>query len=143
MRLLIITFVVTISFVSCKEKPLFDQNKLEGKWSFVKAYRNERETKTLLSAYFEFSQDLVSSNIFEGNVSFEIVEDKLNINAVPKLSFTIVEFEDEFIKLRGQMDVFELEIHLAKYNEEGMEKMDSIYNSTKELQILESENIYQ
>lgn len=113
---LFILAVILLTF-TCKSDTKSNDSGLEGTWYVERALRNNKETKTLSSGYFEFTDSTVYSNIFmqdDKAVPYEYSDDELIILSAPSLKFQIKEKYDSTFVLRGKMGVFDLEMLLRK-----------------------------
>jgi hypothetical protein len=114
-------FVICLSvlFVSCKnDETILSNPDLDGKWDFVKAIRNGKETKTLSSGYFEFDE---STNMIESNI-FQVPEDKvysiedntIKIKGQESYDLNIVRLEGDTMHLKGNIWKFKMEFLLVR-----------------------------
>jgi len=82
--LLLVTFLISISFYSCKENPpTIAPNLLYGDWEIVEAIRNKKPIKTLKDGTFSFKADKPMSTNIMGDEAFYPFE--LNDNEIDQL----------------------------------------------------------
>ncbi len=125
MRKLIFALIIfCIATTSCKPDVKLDAKlDLAGKWNFVKAYRNQKETKTLDSGFFVFNtkDTLVHSNLFQtgDTKKYEISQNTILVKD-EELNLNIDRIEQDTMVLKGKIWKFDMELYLQRENQDSL-----------------------
>lgn len=129
LRIVYVSLIGLFVMLSCKPDVVATIDvDLSGKWMFVKAYRNKKETKTLSSGYFDFdTQDsIVQSNIFQNGDSHNFdVESNSIIVADEELNLEIEYLESDTMILKGKIWKFDMEFHLQRDSESQIDSIEA------------------
>lgn len=103
--------------ISCKDNTEGTYSeKITGKWNVVKSELNNKPSKSMENAFFDFAKDnKVTSNIFaESVVTFTIEENKLTIASQEPLVLDITFFEKDSMVLEGNYAMYFVRFFMKK-----------------------------
>ncbi|MEE9440140.1 MAG: hypothetical protein V3V14_14135 [Saprospiraceae bacterium] len=90
---------------------------LYGKWDIIHATRNEKETKSIETAYFVFQDDnSVKTNLFGSQNSYTFVFDSktIDIESPTPLKMKILKMKNDTLELTSKIGVFDMKFILKK-----------------------------
>jgi hypothetical protein len=113
----ILTILFICSLIGCKQNAEINSETLEGKWSVLQASRDGQPTKTLESAYFDFTKNgKVSSNILQStdNIDYSIDGNFIHIKDATPFTLAITNFQKDTMNAEGLLGSYKVELQLAK-----------------------------
>jgi hypothetical protein len=115
-----------LSMASCKndpQKPVFDQNKLIGRWELQSGWRNGRQTQTLTGTYYQFLQDgkmktNLTPSTLEAEFPYSYSDNQITQKSEPPAIYSIDSLTDSVL-------VFNMTINNVPFRLEMIKATDS------------------
>lgn len=113
-RMRSLTLLILILFFGCKsDPPLYDKNKVLGRWVVTEAQRNNRITQTVNGAVFSISEGELQHNLYGVDSTYVITWGKESI-VTPTSHYTIESAQDSILVLNTTLHDYPFRLSLKK-----------------------------